>query len=73
MTVSNKAREADPCSPWYPGHRPFESPEVNNIANFITTLPSLKAYVDLRSYGQMRMYSLIVAVPRREARAYITA
>ncbi|KAI0635215.1 hypothetical protein C8Q77DRAFT_1053878 [Trametes polyzona] len=44
---------SDPCSPWYPGHRPFESPEVNNIANFITTLPALKAYVDLRSYGQM--------------------
>ncbi|KAI0360633.1 Zn-dependent exopeptidase [Trametes cingulata] len=47
------ALEADPCSPWYPGHRPFEAPEVNNIANFITTLPSLKAYIDLRSYGQM--------------------
>ncbi|KAL7284162.1 hypothetical protein ACG7TL_001444 [Trametes sanguinea] len=47
------AAEADPCSPWYPGHRPFEAPEVNNIANFITTLPSLKAFVDLRSYGQM--------------------
>ena len=41
----------DPCSSWYPGHRPFEAPEVNNIANFITTLPSLKAFVDLRSYG----------------------
>ncbi|KAL1943969.1 hypothetical protein VTO73DRAFT_3787 [Trametes versicolor] len=53
VTSSNKQREADPCSPWYPGHRPFEAPEVNNIANFITTLPSLKAYVDLRSYGQM--------------------
>ncbi|KZT02813.1 uncharacterized protein LAESUDRAFT_729776 [Laetiporus sulphureus 93-53] len=43
----------DPCTPWYPGHRAFESPEVNNIANYITTLPSLKAYIDLRSYGQM--------------------
>ncbi|KAI8970884.1 hypothetical protein BD414DRAFT_501498 [Trametes punicea] len=46
-------KEADPCSPWYPGHRPFEAPEVNNIANFITALPSLRAFVDLRSYGQM--------------------
>ncbi|THH32186.1 hypothetical protein EUX98_g1981 [Antrodiella citrinella] len=43
----------DPCAPWYPGHRPFEAPEVNNIANWITTLPNLNAYVDLRSYGQM--------------------
>ncbi|EPS95107.1 hypothetical protein FOMPIDRAFT_1038635 [Fomitopsis schrenkii] len=43
----------DPCTPWYPGHRAFESPEVNNIANYITTLPVLKAYIDLRSYGQM--------------------
>ncbi|CDO75851.1 hypothetical protein BN946_scf184833.g2 [Trametes cinnabarina] len=48
-----EAAGADPCSPWYPGHRPFEAHEVNNIANFITTLPSLKAFVDLRSYGQM--------------------
>ncbi|KIP09376.1 hypothetical protein PHLGIDRAFT_126383 [Phlebiopsis gigantea 11061_1 CR5-6] len=43
----------DPCSYWYPGHRAFESPEVNNIANYITTLPNLRAYIDLRSYGQM--------------------
>ncbi|GJE92386.1 peptidase M14 [Phanerochaete sordida] len=43
----------DPCSHWYPGHRPFESPEVNNIANYVTTLPNLRGYVDLRSYGQM--------------------
>ncbi|KZT25941.1 hypothetical protein NEOLEDRAFT_1199694 [Neolentinus lepideus HHB14362 ss-1] len=35
------------------GHRPFEAPEVNNLANFIMTIPRLKAFVDLRSYGQM--------------------
>ncbi|KAI0682248.1 hypothetical protein C8Q76DRAFT_763657 [Earliella scabrosa] len=50
---AGRGANADPCSTWYPGHRPFEAPEVNNIANFITTLPSLKAFVDLRSYGQM--------------------
>jgi len=44
---------ANPCSHWYPGHRAFESPEVNNIANFVTTLPNLQAFIDLRSYGQM--------------------
>ncbi|KAK0443363.1 peptidase M14 [Desarmillaria tabescens] len=43
----------DPCSHWFPGHRPFEAPEVNNLANFITTLPNLLAFIDLRSYGQM--------------------
>ncbi|CAL1710857.1 unnamed protein product [Somion occarium] len=43
----------DPCSHWYPGHRAFESPEVNNIANYITILPRLQAFVELRSYGQM--------------------
>ncbi|CCM03464.1 uncharacterized protein FIBRA_05597 [Fibroporia radiculosa] len=43
----------DPCTPWYPGHRPFESPETNNIANYVTTLPALKTYIDLRAYGQM--------------------
>jgi extracellular matrix protein 14 len=43
----------DPCSHWYPGSRAFESPEVNSIANWITTLPNLAAFIDLRSYGQM--------------------
>ncbi|KAJ8473835.1 hypothetical protein ONZ45_g16151 [Pleurotus djamor] len=49
-----------PCSVWFPGHRPFESPEVNNVANFIGSLNGaggpqgrVKAFVDLRSYGQM--------------------
>ncbi|KAI0746824.1 hypothetical protein C8Q80DRAFT_1104791 [Daedaleopsis nitida] len=51
--TAGRGVDADPCSTWYPGHRPFEAPEVNNIANYITTLPSLKAFVDLRSYGQM--------------------
>jgi hypothetical protein len=32
---------------------PFQAPEVNNIANYISTLPNLKAFIDLRSYGQM--------------------
>jgi len=44
----------DPCSHWYPGSRPFQAPEVNNIANFVTTLPDLVGFIDLRSYGQMR-------------------
>ncbi|KIM81249.1 hypothetical protein PILCRDRAFT_821709 [Piloderma croceum F 1598] len=42
-----------PCSHWYPGSRPFQAPEVNHIASFVETLPNLKAFVDLRSYGQM--------------------
>ena len=49
-----RGADADPCSTWYPGHRAWEAPEVNNIANWVTTLPSLRAYIDLRSYGQMR-------------------
>ncbi|KAH8110918.1 hypothetical protein DFH11DRAFT_727843 [Phellopilus nigrolimitatus] len=44
---------ADPCSHWYPGHRPFEAPEVNNIANYVTQTPALAAFLDLRNYGQM--------------------
>ncbi|KAJ3575013.1 hypothetical protein NP233_g1382 [Leucocoprinus birnbaumii] len=43
---------ADPCSFWFPGHRAFEAPEVNNMANFVTTLPNLVGFLDLRSYGQ---------------------
>ena len=47
-------KPADPCSHWYPGHRPFEAPEVNNIANYIQQTPGLNAFLDLRTYGQMR-------------------
>ncbi|KAF8066532.1 peptidase M14 [Lyophyllum atratum] len=51
---STKPREpVDPCSHWYPGHRPFESPEVNNIANLISTIPNVVGFIDLRNYGQM--------------------
>ena len=45
-----------PCSHWYPGNRPFQAPEVYHIATYIETLPNLKAFVDLRSYGQMRTH-----------------
>jgi extracellular matrix protein 14 len=44
----------DPCHHWFPGHRAFEAPEVNNLANWITTLPNLIGFFNLRSYGQMR-------------------
>lgn len=43
----------DPCSHWYPGRRPYQAPEVNHLAVFVEGLPNLKAFVDLRSYGQM--------------------
>ncbi|KDR79479.1 hypothetical protein GALMADRAFT_243580 [Galerina marginata CBS 339.88] len=43
----------NPCSHWYPGTRPFESPEVNNIANWVANLPNVVGFLDLRSYGQM--------------------
>ncbi|KAF8799186.1 peptidase M14 [Phlegmacium glaucopus] len=43
----------DPCSHWYPGSRAFQSPEVNSIANWVSTLPNVIGFIDLRSYGQM--------------------
>jgi len=52
-SVMHHKSAADPCSHWFPGHRAFESPEVNNIANFVTTLPNVVGFLDLRSYGQM--------------------
>jgi len=51
--ASVRAKRPDPCSTWYPGHRPFQAPEVNNIANWISTLPHLVGFIGLRSYGQM--------------------
>ncbi|KII85696.1 hypothetical protein PLICRDRAFT_701174 [Plicaturopsis crispa FD-325 SS-3] len=54
-TATNFAKgpPTDPCSHWYPGGRAFEAPEVNNIANYISTLPNIEVFIDLRSYGQM--------------------
>ena len=51
-----------PCSHWYPGSRPFQAPEVNHIASFVETLPNLKAFVDLRSYGQMCTFPAVFSV-----------
>ncbi|KAH9975486.1 hypothetical protein BGW80DRAFT_1251030 [Lactifluus volemus] len=45
--------EEDPCSHWFPGQRPFQAPEVNNMENYFSHLPRLKGFLDLRSYGQM--------------------
>jgi len=47
------ATAPDICSHWYPGSRPFEAPEVNNIATFVHRLKKKNAFIDLRSYGQM--------------------
>ena len=44
----------DPCSHSYPGSRAFQSPEVNDIANWVNTLRNVVGFIDLRSYGQMR-------------------
>ncbi|KAF8504547.1 hypothetical protein F5888DRAFT_1799245 [Russula emetica] len=47
------SRPEDSCSEWYPGSRPFQAPEVNNMENYFRRLPRLKGFLDLRSYGQM--------------------
>ncbi|KAI0300500.1 hypothetical protein B0F90DRAFT_1846663 [Multifurca ochricompacta] len=49
----DKSVPTDPCSHWYPGNRPFQAPEVNNMENYFSRLPRLKGFLDLRSYGQM--------------------
>ncbi|KAF9003505.1 hypothetical protein BDZ89DRAFT_633897 [Hymenopellis radicata] len=41
------------CDHWYPGSRPFEVPEANSIANYVSTLNEPRAFLDVRSYGQM--------------------
>ena len=33
--------------------RRFQSPEINDIANWVATLQNLIGFIDLRSYGQM--------------------
>jgi len=50
----------NPCSPSYPGTRPFESLEVNAIATYITNRlggpGKAVAFLDLRAYGQLRAF-----------------
>jgi len=41
------------CPHWFPGHRALKSPDVNNIANFVSALPNVVGFLDLRSHGQM--------------------
>ncbi|KAG8735723.1 putative metallocarboxypeptidase ecm14 [Ceratobasidium sp. 414] len=48
--------DENPCSHWYPGAYPFQAPEVTAIANYIRRTPKIRAFVDLRSYGQKLMY-----------------
>ena len=43
----------NPCPHWFPGHRAFKSPDVNSIANFVSALPNVFGFLDLRSHGQM--------------------
>ncbi|KAI0001121.1 hypothetical protein BJV77DRAFT_1057913 [Russula vinacea] len=50
---TDKSGRRNPCSDWYPGSRPFQAPEVNNMENYFSRLPRLKGFLDLRSYGQM--------------------
>ena len=53
-------RAPNPCSPSYPGTRPFESLEVNALANYITNRIGGRgkagAFLDLRAYGQLRTF-----------------
>jgi len=48
---------ASPCDHLFPGTRAFQAPETNDIANYVGTLPNLKVFLELRSYGQ------IIAMP----------
>ncbi|KAL1677460.1 hypothetical protein EV122DRAFT_214135 [Schizophyllum commune] len=52
----------NPCSASFPGSRPFQAPEVNALANYVTAIGSgvggapgreIGVYIDLRSFGQM--------------------
>ena len=57
----------NPCSPSYPGTRPFESLEVNALATYITNRLGDRAlgwrkavaFLDLRAYGQLRTFICI--------------
>ncbi|EDO46863.1 predicted protein [Nematostella vectensis] len=45
-----------PCSPIYPGSRPFSEVETRNVARYLyKKRKRLRAYVDFHSYGQLWM------------------
>ncbi|KAF8906661.1 hypothetical protein CPB85DRAFT_1313002 [Mucidula mucida] len=50
---TGKSKPRPGCDHWYPGSRPFEAPETNSIANYVSTLDNPRVFLDVRSYGQM--------------------
>ncbi|CAA7270541.1 unnamed protein product [Cyclocybe aegerita] len=49
FTKNNTQKPSDPtnrCLHWYPGTRPFEPYEVDDIANWVNSLPNIVAFVD---------------------------
>jgi len=48
--------DTDPCSHWYPGAKPFDAFETRAISAYIKRTPNIRAFIDLRSYGQLIMH-----------------
>ncbi|MFM9996733.1 MAG: M14 family zinc carboxypeptidase [Phycisphaerales bacterium] len=45
-----------PCSETYRGAGPFSEPEPLALANFASSMPELRAHVDIHSYGQLLLH-----------------
>lgn len=54
------------CSYTYHGPAPFSEPEVEGVANFLSTIKNLKGFIDFHSYGQLWMgpYGYINELPK---------
>ena len=58
MDANTTEYPTDPYSHWYPYSQPIQSSEVNDIANWVTTLRNVIGFIDLRRYGQMSRFDL---------------
>ncbi|KAG8956993.1 putative metallocarboxypeptidase ecm14 [Tulasnella sp. 408] len=44
------------CAEWYPGEHAFEALETRAISSYLKWTPNIRAFIDLRSYGQLIMH-----------------
>ncbi|TGZ84340.1 hypothetical protein EX30DRAFT_354015 [Ascodesmis nigricans] len=54
---SSPQSSSNPCSPMYPGSRPFEAPEARHFSRYLANQTSpIAAILDLHSYSQSILY-----------------
>lgn len=53
IRVSGEGSSSNPCSEIYRGPRAFSEVEVDQVARYLKSIPNLKSYYNVHSYGQL--------------------